>query len=71
MHDNCLFDGEKWWILFTFYLQYNDNFFFFLQKFIDTFHVQQYLTLLSKHMHVYIYIYIDTEEDKWELASTL
>lgn len=51
-----------------FYLHFICNtmttFFFFLQKFIDTFHVQQYLTLLSKHMHVYIYIYIDTEEDK-------
>lgn len=55
MHYDCLMgrNAEFW---FAFYLQYNDN--FVLQKFIDTFHVQNYLRFLSKHARVFIFLLI-------------
>lgn len=68
MHYDCLFDGEKCWILICIFFAIQWQ--LFLQKFIDTFHVQNYLRFLSKHARVYIYIFIDTGEDKWMFAST-
>lgn len=53
MHYDCSM-GKNAEFQFAFYLQYNDDFFFFLQKFSDTFHVQKYLRFLSKHTCVCI-----------------
>lgn len=67
MHYGSLMGGNAEFC-FEFYLQYDDN--HFLQKSIDTFHMQKYLIFLSKHTYVCACIFTDTGEDKSEFAST-
>lgn len=51
-HALWLFNGEKCWISICILFAIKWWFFFFLQKFSDTFHVQKYLRFLSKHTRV-------------------
>lgn len=68
MHDGYLFDGEKCWVLFAFYLQYNDNFFFAeIHWYISCAKISD----IFVKARACLYIFIDTGEDKQGLASAL